>query len=133
MKKRYSLPDYARIHWALILAAMVALLIVACGSAAAPTEQQPAAAPADTTVSQPTAVAQPAPAEEPAVSTSAKDSITIVMSAEPGSVNPWDPNCNATLDNRRLQRNRQRTLYLDYQRRFRVGSPVRRRKLGAGG
>ena len=29
---------------------------------------------------------------------SAKGELVIVMPAEPGSIDPWNPNCNATLD-----------------------------------
>ena len=86
---------FGNLNWPLILALFFALALVACGSAAAPASEPAEPAPvsvASTPVPQPEAVA--APAE----TSGAKDSITIVMAAEPGSVNPWDPNCNATLD-----------------------------------
>ena len=69
--------------------------IVACGSAAQPEAQAPAEAPKASSA-QPTAAPQAAAA--PANTTEAKDELVIVMAAEPGSVDPWDPNCNATLD-----------------------------------
>ena len=69
--------------------------IVACGSAAQPEAQAPAEAPKASSA-QPTAAPQAAAA--PADTTEAKDELVIVMAAEPGSVDPWDPNCNATLD-----------------------------------
>ena len=69
--------------------------IVACGSAAQPEAQTPAEAPKASSA-QPTAAPQSAAA--PADTTEATDELVIVMAAEPGSVDPWDPNCNATLD-----------------------------------
>ena len=97
MIKQHRTSGYVKPHWVLTLAVMAVLVIVACGSAAQPAEP-PAAAPADTAMNQPTAIPQAAPVEAPAQTTTAKDSITIVMPAEPGSINSWDPNCNATLD-----------------------------------
>ncbi len=87
--------------WQWGLAVFLVLMLVACGTAAeqpgAPAAAEPASAPAEAPA-QPTPVAQAESAPAPADTTGAKDSITIVMPAEPGSVDPWDPNCNATLD-----------------------------------
>ena len=86
-------------HWG--LAVFLVMMLVACGTAAeqpgAPAAAEPVSAPAEAPA-QPTPVAQAESAPAPADTTGAKDSITIVMPAEPGSVDPWDPNCNATLD-----------------------------------
>jgi len=69
--------------------------IIACGSAAEPALQAPADAPKASSA-QPTAV--PQPKQEAADTTEARDKLVFVMAAEPGSLDPWDPNCNATLD-----------------------------------
>ena len=95
--------------WSVALAILVVLLVVACGTAAqqpaaseAPASE-PAAAPAAAAapaqeIAQPTPVPQAEAAPAPEETTVAKDSITLVMAAEPGSVDPWNPTCNATLD-----------------------------------
>jgi peptide/nickel transport system substrate-binding protein len=76
-------------------------VLIACGSAApaapaAPAlpEEVPQEAP-QALSSPPTAV--PAPAEQPPASTGVEDTLVFVMAGEPGSINPWDPTCNATL------------------------------------
>ena len=92
MIKQHRTSGYVKLHWALMFSVLAVLVIVACGSAAQPADQ-PVAAPVDAVVGQPTAIPQAAPVEAPAEITTAKDSITIVMPAEPGSINPWDPNC----------------------------------------
>ena len=97
MIKQHRTSGYVKPYWTLMFSVLAVLVIVACGSAAQPADQ-PVAAPVDTAINQPTAIPQAAPVEAPAETTAAKDSITIVMPAEPGSINPWDPNCNATLD-----------------------------------
>ena len=78
---------------------MAALVIVACGSAAAPAQPASPAAEVQAPVqesAQPTAIPQQQAA--PQQTSSGKDEIVIVMAAEPGSVDPWNPTCNATLD-----------------------------------
>ena len=93
-----NLPSfYVKLSWPLVLALFLALALVACGSAAAPAPASEPAAPAPV-VTESTPVPQPEVAAAPAETTVAKDSITIVMAAEPGSVDPWNPTCNATLD-----------------------------------
>ena len=104
--KGNTLTIVGKLNWPLILALFLALALVACGSAAAPVAEP--AAPAPAPASEPaepapvsvaaTPVPQPEAVAAPAETSGAKDSVTIVMSAEPGSINPWDPNCNATLD-----------------------------------
>jgi peptide/nickel transport system substrate-binding protein len=88
---------FGKLNWPLILALFFALALVACGSAAAPAPASEPAAPVPV-VTESTPVPQPEVAAAPAEPTVAKDSITIVMAAEPGSVDPWNPTCNATLD-----------------------------------
>jgi peptide/nickel transport system substrate-binding protein len=83
-------------RWPLTLAALLTVLIVACGSAAQPADQE--SPPPVREVAQSTPIPQPEATTLPDQVESAQDSITIVMSAQPGSVDPWDPNCNATLD-----------------------------------
>ena len=102
--------------WLPVLAVFL-LLLVACGTAAEqPADSaEPGSQPAAQQITQPepAAQAEPEPAKEvaqptavpqaevaPSVEdvTDGKDSITIVMPAEPGSVDPWNPTCNATLD-----------------------------------
>ena len=97
MKRRHTL--FATRDWPLVLALFFALALVACGSAAAPASEPAAesAAPAPV-VSGSTPVPQPEAVAAPGETSGAKDSITIVMAAEPGSVDPWNPTCNATLD-----------------------------------
>ena len=78
---------------------MAALVIVACGSAAAPAQPGSPAAEVQAPVqesAQPTAIPQQQAA--PQQTSTGKDEIVIVMAAEPGSVDPWNPTCNATLD-----------------------------------
>lgn len=84
----------------ILIPVILALLVgIACGSAAQPQSDSPADAPVEVPqapVTQPTSV--PQAAGQPGESTSAKGELVIVMPAEPGSVDPWNPNCNATLD-----------------------------------
>ena len=82
----------------LVPIALALLVVVACGSAAAPqTSPTDAGGQApQQSVAQPTAVPQQQAAPDKAMV--AKDEIVIVMAAEPGSVDPWNPTCNATLD-----------------------------------
>lgn len=102
--------------WPLALSVFL-VLIVACGTAAEQPAQpaepvsepvaremaqpepapQAEAAPAQE-MAQPTAVPQAEAAPSAGDVSEALDSITIVMAAEPGSVDPWNPTCNATLD-----------------------------------
>lgn len=84
----------------ILIPVTLALLVgIACGSAAQPQSDSPGDAPAEVPQAadaQPTSV--PQAAGQPGESTSAKSELVIVMPAEPGSVDPWNPNCNATLD-----------------------------------
>ena len=96
-------------NWTVALTVFLVLFLVACGTAAeqpsaseAPASEpaaapEAAAAPAQE-IAQPTPVPQAEAAPAPEETTPAKDSITLVMAAEPGSVDPWNPTCNATLD-----------------------------------
>ena len=77
---------------------LVMLFGIACGSASEPTDQ----ASSDTSSKESAKAATPIPVVKetsaPTQSEVAQDSITIVMAAEPGSIDPWNPTCNATLD-----------------------------------
>ncbi|HEU0020202.1 MAG TPA: hypothetical protein VFR55_00800, partial [Dehalococcoidia bacterium] len=70
------------------------LVAIACGSAVPAAPAEPAIVP-QASSSQPTAV--PTAVEPPSASQSVKDSLVFVMAGEPGSIDPWDPRCNATL------------------------------------
>ena len=79
----------------LIPVALVLLVGIACGSAAQPESDSPAAVP-PASGAQPTSV--PEAMDQPGEAMSAKGELVIVMPAEPGSIDPWSPTCNATLD-----------------------------------
>ena len=80
------------------ITSLVMLFGIACGSASEPTDQ----ASSDTSSKESAKAATPIPVVKetsaPTQSEIAQDSITIVMAAEPGSIDPWNPTCNATLD-----------------------------------
>ena len=103
-KRRLRLSRYG--PCSLVLAILLVLLLVACGTAAeepaAPAAEPAApaaAAPQASTGSavQPTPVAESAPAPEPAEPTSAKDHLTFVMPEQPGSMDPWGTSCTAVI------------------------------------
>ena len=80
----------------ILIPVTLALLVgIACGSAAQPESDTPADVP-QVSGAQPTSV--PQVVDQPGESTSGKDELVIVMPAEPGSIDPWSPTCNATLD-----------------------------------
>ena len=87
-----SITQSIRRYWLAGIVFLLAVLIAACGSAAQSVDPQPADS------QQPAGQATSIPQTAPDKVESAQDSITIVMAAEPGSINPWDANCNATLD-----------------------------------
>jgi len=87
-----SITQSIRRYWLAGIVFLLAVLIAACGSASQSVDPQPADS--QQSSSQATSIPQTAPDKVE----SAQDSITIVMPAEPGSINPWDANCNATLD-----------------------------------
>jgi len=80
---------------------LLLLLAVACGTAATATPLPKAtSAPAPTALAapaQPTPTAAPKPTSNPAPVV-VKDKVILVLSAEPGSLDPWDTHCNATLE-----------------------------------
>ena len=83
----------------LISVTLAMLAGIACGSAAQPQSDSPGDSPADVPQAsdvQPTSV--PQAMDQPGEAMSAKGELVIVMPAEPGSIDPWNPNCNATLD-----------------------------------
>jgi len=94
------LPKWFSPRALILIPVTLALLVgIACGSAAQPQSDSPAAPPAEApqaSSAQPTSV--PQTVDQPGDSTSTKNELVIVMAAEPGSLDPWDPNCNATLD-----------------------------------
>jgi peptide/nickel transport system substrate-binding protein len=78
------------------LIALGSLFLVACGTAAPP-------APSEMTTAPPEPLSQattptPEPTAQPNQPQSAKDTVILVTSAEPGSLDAWDTHCNATLD-----------------------------------
>jgi peptide/nickel transport system substrate-binding protein len=78
------------------LIALGSLFLVACGTAAPP-------APSEMTTAPPEPLSQattptPEPTAQPSQAQSAKDTVILVTSAEPGSLDAWDTHCNATLD-----------------------------------
>src|SRR5687768_14005203 len=80
------------------LIALASLFLVACGTAAPPAPSDTATAPPEP-VSQATTPPTPEPtAVPPSQAQSAKDTVILVTSAEPGSLDAWDTHCNATLD-----------------------------------
>lgn len=83
-------------------ALLLLLLAVACGTAATatpPAKATTAPAPTAGAVSvQPTPTAAPKPTAKPVPVVVVKDKVTLVMLAEPGSLDSWDTHCQATLE-----------------------------------
>jgi peptide/nickel transport system substrate-binding protein len=87
-------------RWTIPVAAMIAVLAVACAGAAPATpvptqpttsEATPTSAPAATTGPTPTPTVAPAATPLPSGVTSARDSITLVVGEEPAQLNPFQP------------------------------------------
>ena len=99
------------VSWALALVVMVALIAVACGGPAAPAEPSPertvqptatVVIPNPTPTSAPeaavTPTAAPQPADTPQEVTTSRDSITVVTSNEPASLDIYNEFCSGNID-----------------------------------
>ena len=78
------------------LIALGSLFLVACGTAAPPAPSEMTTAPPEPV--SPATTPTPEPTAPPSQAKSAKDTVILVTSAEPGSLDAWDTHCNATLD-----------------------------------
>jgi hypothetical protein len=106
-----SQPKSNYVSWALTLLVLVALIAVACGGPAAPAEPSPertvqptatVAIPDPTHTSAPAAAAPtptaaPQPAETPQEVTTSRDSITVVTSNEPASLDIHNEFCSGNI------------------------------------
>ena len=107
-----SLAKIVKARWSISFIALLTVLMVACGSAAQPADQQPAEVEEPTATfapqQMPAATATPAsasvaptsapqPTAVPQQPTSARDSAVIVTEAEPGSVGAWSEGCSAEI------------------------------------
>jgi peptide/nickel transport system substrate-binding protein len=105
-----SLAKIVKARWSISLIALLTVLIVACGSASQPADQQsaepqeptatfaPQQMPAATKApGQAAPTSAPAPTAVPPKPISARDSAVVVTEAEPGSVGAWSEGCSAEI------------------------------------